>query len=110
LQPHLDSKVRHNPFFLSAILVLVATGFGAFNEIIELLGVVFFQAADGVGTYTNNAVDLVYNTIGAILASIIVVKYHRRLIDRKNGPARGVIGLIVDKITKTGMKKKRKYK
>ena len=79
LRPHLDMRVKHNPFLLSAILILIALGFGVFNEIVELLGVVFFQGAEGVGGYMNNALDLVYNAIGAIMGSILIVRYHKKM-------------------------------
>ena len=79
LVPHLDKKVKHNSFLFAAILVLITSGGGALVEIQEFLGVVFFEAAKGVGSYVNNALDLVYNSIGAIIASIILVKYHRKI-------------------------------
>ena len=78
ISPHLDKKIKHNSFLLSVILVAIAMGTGAFNEVIELGAVVFLDAAQQVGDYMNNALDLVYNLIGSIIASIIIVFYHKR--------------------------------
>mgnify|MGYP002628761927 CR=1 FL=1 len=77
LNPHLDKKLSHNKFLLTLLLVLIASGIGAFNEILELLAVVLLGAAEGVGNYMNNAIDLVYNLFGAILASAIMIHYHK---------------------------------
>ena len=52
------------------ISVLSGVGLGAFNEIIEFSTVVFFQAT-GVGNYYNNALDLVFNFLGSLLAVFI---------------------------------------
>lgn len=79
LRPHLDLKARHNPFLLASIVVLMGLGFGTLNEIVELFAVVFFQGDWGVGGYMNNAMDLVYNMVGAISASIAIVRYHRKI-------------------------------
>ena len=84
LNPHLDKKIKHNKILLSLIIILIASGIGAFNEIIEFFAVVFFNAAKGVGGYFNNALDLVFNLIGAIIASFIITKYHSVRIKRKN--------------------------
>ena len=53
-------------------LFLMALGLGLINEIVELVAVVFLHAQAGVGDYLNNAIDLVYNSIGAIVAIIIL--------------------------------------
>jgi uncharacterized membrane protein YjdF len=75
LYPHLDKKLYHNKFFLSILLVLIALGIGAVNELVELFAVVFFNAADRVGDYMNNAVDIVYNFLGSVVACIYLVNY-----------------------------------
>ena len=79
LSKYLDDRIKKNAFLLPFLLVLLGLGFGAFYEIVELFGVVFFGGGKGVGTYINNAVDLVYNTIGAIIASMIIFRYNKKL-------------------------------
>jgi hypothetical protein len=53
-------------------LFLMGLGVGLINEIVELMAVVLLNAQDGVGDYLNNAIDLVYNSIGVIAAIIIL--------------------------------------
>lgn len=55
---------------LFVLVVLAAEGIGAVNEIIEFTAVVV-TGTDGVGGYTNNALDLVFNLAGAILGAWI---------------------------------------
>ena len=49
------------------IAILGAIGLGAVNEIIEFISVLLFPG-NGVGGYVNNAIDLVFNTLGAVIA------------------------------------------
>jgi hypothetical protein len=58
------------------ILIFMSVGFGALTEIIELMAVVFFNAAEGVGGYFNNALDLVVNLFGAVAGSVVVIYLH----------------------------------
>ncbi len=83
LGPRLDFKIERHPFFFFALLVLIALGIGAVNEILELFAVVFLGAANGVGDYMNNALDLLFNLIGSIIASIFVYYYHVKGITEK---------------------------
>ena len=78
IHPHLDKKINHNALLLSLILISVAIGIGAFNEILEFGAVVFLGAAKQVGDYFNNALDLVFNLVGSIIACFFIIKYHRR--------------------------------
>lgn len=55
------------------IIILIAEGIGAINEIIELSTVVLFNT-QGVGNYYNNALDLVFNLIGALIGAIIIIR------------------------------------
>lgn len=55
------------------IVILASIGIGALNEIIEFAMVIFANASVDVGSYTNNALDLVFNLIGAI-TSIFIAK------------------------------------
>jgi len=78
LRPHLDLKVKQNPFFLSTIIILVAVGIGSLNESLEF-SAASMGFAPGVGGCINTSLDLIYNTIGAVIASIFIVRYHRKL-------------------------------
>jgi putative membrane protein len=59
---------------LFTISVVVAFGIGALNEIIEFGMVIFADAAAAVGGYYNNALDLVFNLIGAVIGSLFAGK------------------------------------
>jgi len=49
VSPHLDLKVKHHPILFSLLLVLIALGIGAINEIFEFGAVVFLEAQEAVG-------------------------------------------------------------
>jgi uncharacterized membrane protein YjdF len=51
------------------VTILAASSIGALNEIIEFLAVVAL-GTDGVGGYTNTAIDLVANLLGAIVGTL----------------------------------------
>lgn len=70
------SDKKANKFLIYLITVLAGSSIGAVNEIIEFSTVVFFDAGEAVGEYTNNALDLVFNLIGAIIA-VLVIKLRR---------------------------------
>lgn len=55
-------------FARTTITVLAASGVGGLNEVIEF-GAVVIVAGTGVGGYTNTALDLVANLLGAILGT-----------------------------------------
>lgn len=73
LYPHLDQKLYHHPLLLSLLLVLVASGIGAINEILELGAVLYLNAGPDVGDYLNNAFDLLFNLLGAIFACAFIM-------------------------------------
>lgn len=75
VHPHLDKRLGANKLLLSLILVMIALGMGSFNELFELGAVVFLGAAEQVGDYMNNAVDILFNFFGSIAACIYIV-YH----------------------------------
>ena len=54
------------------VTVLAASSVGALNEIIEFLAVVLFET-QGVGGYTNTAIDLVANLAGAIAGTLFML-------------------------------------
>jgi len=67
LKPYLNKKV--NMKVLSVLIVLLGMGVGALNEIIEFFAVLALPET-GVRGYYNTMFDMVFNTIGAILAVI----------------------------------------
>jgi hypothetical protein len=67
---HLNEKARDHKVLLAIIILSMASGIGAFNEVIELVAVINFNAGAQVGDYMNNAFDLVYNLLGATLTCI----------------------------------------
>ena len=64
LKPGLPKAAR----FL--VVMLAAIGIGALNEVMEFAAVCMFPSAN-VGDYTNNALDLVCNTLGALTAATL---------------------------------------
>lgn len=66
-------------------LFLMTLGTGVLNEIIELIAVIFFNAHNQVGDYFNNAVDLVFDSVGALL-SILMIDFYRRYKESQKGP------------------------
>lgn len=83
LYPHLDKKIEQNKIMLAILLVLITLGIGAVNEIFELMAVLYFNATQQVGDYTNNAFDLVFNFMGAISACILIMIYDYTSKNRK---------------------------
>ena len=71
----IDERVKSRYPFFAIILVLMAIGLGTINELVELAAVLFFDAAEKVGGYFNNALDLLFNTIGATLATVVIYFY-----------------------------------
>lgn len=79
---HENLKIKKRMIFMG-LLVLVSLGVGSINEMIEFFAVTFLDAAQQVGDYQNNAKDLVFNSIGAMTASIIIYYYYE-IQPRKN--------------------------
>ena len=73
LKIYLHEKMHYSKTILILLLVLIVSGIGAFNEIMELGAVIFFHAQDRVGDYMNNAFDLVFNLVGSTIGSIIII-------------------------------------
>ena len=80
LKPYLDTKLIENKVYLTLLLMLIAMGMGTIVEMLELSGVIIFNAT-GVGDYFNNAMDLVFNTIGAFIGCTVLVFYHKKKRD-----------------------------
>lgn len=66
LRPYLRERIDRWGT-LSFLIVLMGSGFGAVNEIIEFIAVLAMPET-GVGGYENTLLDLVFNLIGGILA------------------------------------------
>lgn len=77
LGPSLASNKKRRWVSLSIVIVMAATGAGALNEVIEFSATVI-DPGNGVGGYINNAIDLVSNLIGAIIAMFIIVKMEKK--------------------------------
>ena len=78
LIPYLDPKVKQRPILLTLLLVLIALGIGAINEIVELIAIALFNIAEIVGDYMNNALDMLFNLFGSLLAVLIIQVYHKK--------------------------------
>lgn len=63
------SKKDASSAVVCVVTILAASSIGAINEIIEFLAVVTL-GTDGVGGYTNTAIDLVANLLGAITGTL----------------------------------------
>ncbi len=72
------SKPKSNKYLIMAIAFAAAVGISAINEIIELSTVAFFNASAAVGDYYNNALDLVFNAIGSLLALLFANFNHNK--------------------------------
>ncbi len=80
LRPYLNEKT--NWLVVYPLIIAAGMGFGALNEIVEFVAVLVVPNT-GVGGYTNTALDLVFNALGAISAAIFIrFYYHRRSHDR----------------------------
>ena len=56
---------------ISIFLVFIGMGLGALNEIVEFV-MTLLIANTGVGGYENTMLDIIFNTIGSIIAAIYV--------------------------------------
>lgn len=68
----LKKKIKKSILFL--VTVLIASGLGVFNEILEFVSVLFLDAGKAVGDYHNNMQDLVNNLIGAALVTYFLIR------------------------------------
>jgi hypothetical protein len=53
-----------------AIAALAGIGLGALNEVVEFIATLFLET--NVGGYRNTGFDLIYNTIGAVIAAYLI--------------------------------------
>lgn len=71
LKIDLKTSTFTHRFGMGLVLVMGAMGFGALNEVIEFSATVV-DPNNGVGGYVNNALDLVFNLLGALVALFIL--------------------------------------
>jgi putative membrane protein len=64
-------------FGVYAIAALGGVGMGVLNEIAEFIAVILFPN-NGVGGYVNTSLDLVFNTLGAVIVMSAVAIVHKR--------------------------------
>lgn len=69
LKPYLNQKVNYKIMYPT--LVTISMGLGALNEVVKFIAVVSFPET-GVGGYFNTALDLVFNTLGAVIGALVV--------------------------------------
>ena len=84
VNPHLDLKTKHHPILFSLLIILIALGIATINEILEFLAVIFLGVQEAVGDYFNNALDLVFNMLGSIIAVFFIYSYHYKRQNHKN--------------------------
>lgn len=70
--PYFDKRIFSKRLYLLIVLLLISLGVGSLNENLEFSAFVFLKA-EGVGGYVNNALDLVFNLVGAVAGCIVVV-------------------------------------
>jgi len=73
---YFNEKKKYARVYLFLVLSFMAMGFATLIELIELIAVLFLNAGPTVGGYMNNAIDLFYNMLGALIGSIIIVYNH----------------------------------
>lgn len=81
LRPYLNSETNYKIVY--PLLVAIGMGLGALNEVVEFIAVLSFSET-GVGSYYNNALDLVFNMLGAIAAIFIIHFRRREILTREN--------------------------
>ncbi len=65
----LHGKVKARPLYFYTLIALASMGLGVVNELIEFSAAVGVQDT-GVGGYYNTSLDLVFNTLGAVLGAV----------------------------------------
>ena len=78
--PFIMRRKKQRALYLLIVLTLISIGIGTLIELIEFIGVLYFNAGKGVGGYFNNTIDLFVNMIGSFVGSLIVFRYHKRKI------------------------------
>ena len=71
---------KQNKYLIAILAFLSAIGIGVINELVEFSAVVLLNDT-GVGGYYNTLLDLVFNSIGALVAVIIAFIYNNKKLD-----------------------------
>ena len=71
---------RHSQLLVGFIAIMSSLGVGALNEIIEFIAVLTVPD-NGVGGYYNNALDIVFNFTGALIAVLGFYLLHNKTED-----------------------------
>ena len=74
LKPYLNNKTNWKVVY--PLLVFISMGLGALNEIVEFIATISFSAVN-VGGYYNTVLDIIFNSIGAIIA-VVYIHFYRR--------------------------------
>ena len=78
LKPSLSEKPKW--LAVSILLILIGMGIGAVNEIVEFIAVKTVPQTN-VGGYDNTMLDLIFNTIGAIIA-VTYINLKRKILTK----------------------------
>jgi len=68
---------KTNKITIAVLALLIGMGVGAMNEISEFNAVIFSGAAEKVGDYYNNALDLVFNFLGSLI-SVLILSFRKK--------------------------------
>ena len=63
------------PFYFLFFVALTSMGISVINELVEF-GAVVFLSKTGVGGYYNTALDLLFNTLGAVVGGMFAFRKH----------------------------------
>ena len=74
LKPYLNETTNWKVVY--PLIVAAGAGLGALNEVVEFTAVVLIDET-GVGGYYNTAIDLVFNTLGAV-AAVFLIHFRRK--------------------------------
>jgi len=74
---------KPNYLIIYPTIILISIGIGALNEIVEFIAVLILPET-GVGGYYNTAWDIVFNTIGAVLGTMVLYLKNRKIIKLKS--------------------------
>jgi hypothetical protein len=66
-----QGRVPRPTLGLLTLAAAAGTGFGALNEVVEFV-VTRLVPENNVGDYVNNALDLVFNLLGAVIAALLI--------------------------------------
>ncbi|NUM25645.1 MAG: hypothetical protein HUU49_03425 [Candidatus Buchananbacteria bacterium] len=78
IEPFIDVSLKKRYYAFALVLILMAIGLGTINELVELFAVLLFDVSEKVGGYFNNALDLLFNTLGATAATVVIYYYNYR--------------------------------